>query len=68
MATWTQDDIDTLKAAIRSGVLSVNYSGPPSRTVTYQSLREMRDLLAEMIRDVNGVATYRRVKFSKGFR
>jgi hypothetical protein len=53
---WTQADIDSLKAAVASGVLSVSYSGPPSRTITYQSLAEMRDLLAEMVAAV-GVAS-----------
>lgn len=66
--TWTQEDIDTLKAAIAGGVMSVSYAGPPQRSVTYQSLGQMRALLAEMLRDVNGAVTYRRAKFSKGFR
>lgn len=70
MATWTQADIDTLKAAVASGVLMVSYAGPPQRSVTYQSLDAMRSLLAEMIRDVNGsaVPSYRRVQVNKGFR
>lgn len=67
-ATWTQADIDTLKAAIASGVMSVSYAGPPSRTITYQSLAEMRKLLAEMTRQVSGSRSFRRVKFNKGFR
>lgn len=57
---WTQEDIDTLKSAIRSGVLSVSYAGPPQRMVTYQSLSEMRKLLAEMIGQVEGTAGTRR--------
>ncbi len=65
--TWTQADIDRLKAAIASGVLSVNYAGPPSRSITYQSLAEMRKLLAEMVGQVNGRTAYRRVAFNKGF-
>lgn len=68
MATWTQADIDALKAAIASGVLTVHYAGPPARSVTHHSLSEMRSLLAEMLREVNGVTTYRRVKWSRGFR
>jgi hypothetical protein len=67
---WIQADIDTLKAALKSGVLSVTYSGPPSRSVTYQSLSEMRKLLAEMVADVAqqaGRASYRLAKTSKGF-
>jgi hypothetical protein len=57
---WTQADIDTLKAAIAGGVLSVTYNGPPSRTVTYQSLAEMRKLLGEMVADVQGAAGTRK--------
>ena len=52
MATWTQADIDTLKAAVASGVLTVTFDGPPRRSVTYQSAAEMRSLLAEMRADV----------------
>lgn len=59
---WTQADIDTLKAAVVKGVLTVRYAaggGGPERLVTYQSLAEMRSLLAEMVRAVNGTPTYR---------
>lgn len=52
MSTWTQADVDTLKAAVASGVLSVRYDGPPARQITYHSLKEMRDLLASMQQDV----------------
>lgn len=52
MGIWTQTDIDTLKAAVASGVLQVRYDGPPARMVQYQSLREMRELLASMVADV----------------
>ena len=68
--TWTQTDIDTLKAAIASGVLSVNYAGPPSRSVTYQSLDAMRSLLAEMRVEVGAANGRPRVTYartSKGF-
>lgn len=68
---WTQTDIDTLKAAVASGVLSVTYAGPPSRTVQYQSLKEMRALLAEMVAVVQGAAgkrpTFRYAATRKGF-
>lgn len=67
---WTQADIDELKAALSKGILSVAYSGPPSRSVTYQSLSEMRKLLAEMVADVAqqaGRTSYRLVKTKKGF-
>lgn len=71
VATWTQADVDTLKAAIATGVLSVSYAGPPSRTITYQSLKEMRDLLAEMTASVTaeaGGTRYRRIRTESGFR
>lgn len=71
MTTWTQDDVDTLKAACASGVLSVSYNGPPARTVTYQSLGAMRALLAEMIAEVGNTAgtrsNYRLAQHKKGF-
>jgi hypothetical protein len=68
VATWSQTDIDTLKAAVASGILTVSYDGPPRRTIQYQNLRDMRDLLAEMTRQVGTAPSYRRVSFSKGFR
>lgn len=45
---WSQAEVDTLKAAVASGILTVSFDGPPRRTITYQSLAEMRNLLAEM--------------------
>lgn len=64
---WTQADLNALKAAVASGVLSVTYAGPPARTVTYHSLESMRALLAEMNRQVNAGTSYRRARFRKGF-
>lgn len=66
---WTQADLDKLKEAVASGVLSVRYDGPPARSITYQDLREMRALLAEMTRDVAGagVKTHRYATTNKGF-
>lgn len=66
--TWTQQDIDDLKAALKSGVRRVRFRGPPEREVEYQSLAEMQQLLASMDQAVNGATTYRRVSFSSGFR
>jgi hypothetical protein len=66
MATWTQADIETLKASIALGVLSVSYAGPPQRSITYQSLAEMRALLAEMTASVGGGARYRLAATRKG--
>lgn len=65
--TWTQEEIDALKAAIASGVLTVTYAGPPQRSVTYHSLKEMRELLADMNRQEIEAPAYRRVKFDRGF-
>ena len=68
---WTETDITRLKEAVASGVLSVRYDGPPGRTVTYQSLAEMRKLLAEMVVSVRGAAgtrsTFRYAATRKGF-
>ena len=66
--TWTQDDIDALKKAISGGVLTVTFDGPPKRSITYQSLSEMRALLSDMNRQITGAPTHRLVKWRKGFR
>lgn len=63
---WTAEDIATLRAAVASGVLSVSYAGPPARSVTYQSLGAMRELLAEMQRQVHKAPTYRLGAVHKG--
>jgi hypothetical protein len=63
MPTWTQAEIDTLKAAIASGVQTVAYA---DRTVTYQSLEEMRALLASMEQIVSGAQTTRYAAHDKG--
>lgn len=66
---YTQTDIDTLKAAIVSGVLTVTFDGPPKRSITYQDLPAMRSLLADMVRQVCGKSVnYRRAKHARGFR
>jgi len=64
---WSQNDIDSLKAAVASGIFTVRYDGPPGRTITYQSLSEMRSLLAEMQRQVKGHRSYRLARTRKGF-
>lgn len=53
---WTDADIAILKAAVASGILMVSYAGPPQRSVTYQSLAEMRKLLAEMVASTQGTS------------
>lgn len=71
MAIWTEEDITALKNALKSGVLSVTYDGPPRRQVVYQSLSAMRDLLAEMVADVAAEegtrSSYRFAASRKGF-
>lgn len=73
MALWTQEDVDTLKAAIASGILTVTYAGPPARSITYQSLADMRNLLSEMVRDVASQSSataptrVRRAQWDQGF-
>lgn len=68
---WTEDDIATLKAALASGILTVSYSGPPSRTVTYQSTTAMLALLKDITAQVgNAAGTRRPYRFAvtkKGF-
>ena len=49
---WTQADVDALKAAAASGILTVRYDGPPSRQITYQSLRDMQRQIALMEQEV----------------
>ena len=63
---WSQQDIDTLKSAIASGIMTVSFSGPPARTITYQSLDAMRSLLVMMLRDVNGAGGTYYIQTSKG--
>lgn len=65
---WTQADIDALKAAVASGILTVSYDGPPRRTIQYQSLAAMEALLNRMVAKVDGRTSYRRVRWHKGFR
>jgi hypothetical protein len=67
---WTQADVDSLKTAVASGVLTVSYSGPPARTVTYQNAAEMWALLArvrdEVLHDSNQKTRYRWGSTRKG--
>jgi len=66
----TQKDIDTLSAAIYSGVKRVLYEGPPRREIEYQSLDQMKSLLADMRAELagsSGIAIGRQVAVvSKG--
>lgn len=69
--TWVQADADALRTVIASGAMTVTYSGPPSRSVTYHSLPEMRALLAEMVAEIARTAgtrvTVRYPTVRKGF-
>jgi hypothetical protein len=64
--TWTQADIDTLKAAIASGISSVSYAGPPARSITYQSIDAMLTALAIAEQSVSGRTSYRLASTRKG--
>lgn len=69
-ATWTQNDIDSLKAAIVSGVLEVEYDGPPRRREVYQSTQAMLNVLAIASQGVSattGKKNFRLVTYRKGF-
>jgi hypothetical protein len=58
--TYTQAEIDALKAAIASGILTVRFSGPPERTVQYQSTQAMIEALSQMVAQTNNAAGTRR--------
>lgn len=66
---WTTADVENLERAVASGVLSVEYDGPPKRKVEYQSLGDMRKALAGMRAAVarqGGRKGYRLASVSKG--
>lgn len=58
---WTQADIDTLKAAIASGILSVQYT---DKLIRYQSTSDMLKALAAMEGEVAGATTSGRSTFA----
>lgn len=46
---WTTEDeahLVALEAIVNSGVLSIEYGGPPSRKMQYQSTEQMQSALA----------------------
>ena len=55
--SFTQTQIDTLRAAIATGALTVRNAN--GETVTYRSLAEMRETLATMEAVVTGSGTSR---------
>lgn len=78
MGLWTVEDRDRIKAAVLelatgARVVTVNYSGPPSRSVTYHTadLPQLRSLLAEAEADVasasGGRTVVRYASLKKGF-
>lgn len=58
--TWSQGDVETLRAAIASATLTVRYGGPPAREQTYQNVTEMKRALAQIIADQNNADGSRR--------
>jgi hypothetical protein len=60
---WTQSDIDALKAAIVAGkgARSIAFG---DQVITFHSLTEMRDLLADMQADVAITAGTSRSRFA----
>lgn len=61
--TWTQGEIDTLKAAIASGTLHVAFA---DRSQTFQSLEDMMKVLALMERQLSDTPMYRLAATAKG--
>jgi len=61
---WTQSEIDALKAAIATGVLTVRHG---ETLTTYRSLSEMRALLAMMQGEVNAPTRRTVAKLTRGF-
>lgn len=70
---WTLADRDQVKAAVLAlaggaRAVTVSYANT-GRSITYHQtdLKQLRDLLAEINREVNGAPTSRLAAFSKGF-
>ena len=66
---WTQEDLDRLNAVISSGAKATTYQGPPGRSFEAHSLKEMLELRAQMVADIEGDdrAHYSLVQVDKGF-
>lgn len=60
---WTEEQRDALAAAIAKGIKRVTADG---MTKEFQSLSEMRALLAEMNRQLDGAPYYRHARTRKG--
>ena len=48
---WTQTELDKLKKAYALGALTVEYAG---QRVTYRSLAEMKQIIADMESEISG--------------
>lgn len=58
--------LEAIEEALHAGVLTVSHNG---RTVTYRSLADMRQIAADLRRQINGSGTRPRVtwaRFSRG--
>jgi hypothetical protein len=70
MADVTQADIDALQAIIGSGILTVEYAGPPARRVTYQNteamVRELGRMRAELATAAGTRQSFRLATTRKG--
>jgi hypothetical protein len=65
--SWSQEDLDALESAMKSGSARVKYQ---DREVEYRSLNEMlalRDLMRKALGLVSSQITAIKPKFSKGF-
>lgn len=56
---YTQEQIDALKKAIALGATRVRYA---DRDVEYRSLEEMKEILGDMIAEVEGASGTRRTR------
>lgn len=62
--SWTQADIDTLRAAIATGARRVKFgAGPDARETEFRSLSDMRATLAMIEAEVAGAAPAPRVSY-----
>lgn len=58
---YTQNDLDTLRKAMTSGMLRVKFSTPggADRDVTYRSLAEMREMERVILRELGQTSAQR---------
>lgn len=59
---YTQDDVDALKAAYKTGALRVRYSD--GREVLYRTREEIKAILRDMDEEVNPPASTSRVSYA----